>query len=97
MPDYISVLIVLVHERILCSVICVGTTRKQHVSLPDLSTPLTPVSDFTGASDPVESHGNLPSSPVHPPLPPLLLLLVICERLMMLRHMNKEKQVTDWV
>lgn len=96
MPDYISIAIVSVLARILC-VLCVGTARKQLVLLVDLLIPLTPSSDFIGASDPVESHGNLPSSLVHPPLHPHLLPLVICERLMMLRHMNKEKGVTDWV
>lgn len=69
-----------------------GKGKKKHLGhLADLLTPLTRVSDFIGASDPVESHGNLPSSLVQPPCHPRLLPLVICEHLMMLRCMNKEK------
>lgn len=74
----------------------VGKARKHLVHVADLSTPSTPGSNFIGVSDPLESHGNLPSSLVQPPLHSHLLTLVICERLMMVRHMNKEKWVTDW-
>lgn len=54
-----------------------GTARKHLIHLADLSTPSTPASDFIGVSDPVESHGNLPSSLLHPHLLMLVILRVL--------------------